>query len=1006
MGTTIRREPNLTSLPKQATPHYENVLNFKGLHVTDNPFTADEASASDMLNVYVDDNNALTVRPRLEKSDDYDTIIGDYTLIKVEPLKNGKILLLLNGTTPVVKLVINNTTYTVSGVGTINVNTCNFYEDGDISVDGKIYLFDENGAKYIKKDGNAYVCGSISDIAYTPTVEIDKDLELGVSTKKEEYNVFTNKYKISYITKETPYDTNLTEFLNKKVTLNTKFRNDTYSFIPENIETIQFFKSPIRAIPGVYSQISMSNNGKILTYVDVQSKQVYISNDYGLNFEVYTASKDNVVYIPSQILKAWVSGDGTCLITIDENGVLTKFKNKIHIADVDLTNLAYNNVTYSCIRFGNSYLNNVYVTTNYSGTKIAFNYMFDIADEQTQHMCIMCLNDDFTTMHIHKKVTGGYLDKFKYLSMNEDGDYCVYWGSQHENAGIICTFNQNSQPNMNFRILSGAPTDPTYPIYIKDNISAVLWLSNTSVGFIALASGLGEYGLFVLNFEKQQVLTNTNYSIKQTSNYDYTHLFMANNAIYIAQPNTNIMKKYNFSVVDGDYIITDVGLDITATTTDCPFNSKIFTTTIIKNGILYDGSLGNLYTNNGYIDDINWISVEYSDYDIAYKINKSTNYMVWRDSLWLYGYKNQLGWSGYVNGKRDFTYFPEDQIFELGIDTTPLGEKSDITGFNVVGDNVASAYKRDKIYLIQPTTINNKDTYLYSECKAEQGNNTMGQTVVTPLSALPIQVNRDGVFALTNLTNVYAADKVATLISGKINEKFLKEDLSNIKLIAFKYWLFIFIPDNTSKVYVYDDRFAEWYYWELPIKVLNVFKTHDNLYCVSDDNVVFKFNPKEKLVNIDTSDAITLYYDDVYTEGEDNCFDAYGVQGKNVVWYWTSQILPLNSVSHAKQLSKTTFIVADSDVTDGYAFNFSIKGWRKKRTLVKSSDLDGTVYSVQATTKRTNINRAHFIQLTVTNAMLENHQLVLSKTLKTDIDTNDQKVRLIGVSFKYKYLEV
>ena len=64
------------------------------------------------------------------------------------------------------------------------------------------------------------------------------------------------------------------------------------------------------------------------------------------------------------------------------------------------------------------------------------------------------------------------------------------------------------------------------------------------------------------------------------------------------------------------------------------------------------------------------------------------------------------------------------------------------------------------------------------------------------------------------------------------------------------------------------------------------------------------------------------------------------------------------------------------------------------------------MYSIQATTKRTNINRAHFIQLTITNAMLENHQLMLNKTLKTDIDTNDQKVRLIGVSMKYKYLEV
>ena len=127
MGTTIRRQPNLTQLPKKVTPHYENIINFKGLHITDNPFTAEASSASDLLNVYIDDTNALTVRPRLEKSDDLDAVVGTYTLVKIEPLTNGKILLLMNGTTPVIKLVINNVTYTVSDVGEINPYMCSFY---------------------------------------------------------------------------------------------------------------------------------------------------------------------------------------------------------------------------------------------------------------------------------------------------------------------------------------------------------------------------------------------------------------------------------------------------------------------------------------------------------------------------------------------------------------------------------------------------------------------------------------------------------------------------------------------------------------------------------------------------------------------------------------------------------------------------------------------------------------------------------------------------------------
>ena len=992
------------------------------MHVTDNPFIADEASASDMLNVYVDDNNALTVRPRLEKNDDYDSIIGDYTLIKVEPLKNGKILLLLNGTTPVVKLIINNTTYTVSGVGTINVNTCNFYEDGDISVDGKIYLFDENGAKYIKKDGSAYVCGSISDIAYTPTVEVNKDLALGKTTEKEPYNAFSTNYKISYATKETPYDTDLSVFVNKKVTLNTAYNNVTKTFTPQNIETIQFWKT----ICGVDANIienthkSMDKSGKTLIYtIPEPINKTYVSTDYGITFELFSAIKDGVSYIPNDVIKAWVSGDGTTIVTLSASGVLTRFKNKIYTGELDTVSYVKNNITYSSTKPGTSvsYINDIMVSMNFTGNKIAFNYMFNMNGSAVKQN-VMIADETLTVDKIYEMSASD--NRAKYLYMNNNGNFCVYAGIDATTPAFIIdtTLSQmatSTQTNPN------AFTIPYNDNYIglamaTSAANCAVWLNDICFAFLGGYQTTGANPVVdkvcVVTITNSTILSGANFSLTSIdsnpfSNPHYPHLFVVNGYLYLSD-NDNVMKKYELSVTNGSYIVNGNPVSLRANIDGWVLENRLTSTTIISGGIFYDinTSLQRIYTNNNYSKDIDWLTVEYTDHTSDYKINKSTNYAIWRDSLWLYGYKNQLGWSGYVNGNRDFTYFPEDQIFELGIDTTPLGEKSDITGFNVVGDNVASAYKRNKIYLIQPTTVNNRDTYLYSECKAEQGNDTMGQTVVTPLSALPIQVNRDGVFALTNLTNVYAADKVATLISGKINEKFLKEDLSNIKLIAFKYWLFIFIPSDISKVYVYDDRFSEWYYWELPIKVLNVFKTHDNLYCVSDDNVVFKFNSKEKLVNIDASDAVTLYYDDVYVEGEDNCFDAYGVQGKNVVWYWTSQILPLNSVSHAKQLSKTTFIVADSDVTDGYAFNFSIKGWRKKRTLVKSSDLDGTVYSVQATTKRTNINRAHFIQLTVTNAMLENHQLVLSKTLKTDIDTNDQKVRLIGVSFKYKYLEV
>ena len=67
MGNTIRREPVNFEIP--ASPNYKflNITDFKGIHISDNPFITDASSARDMLNLYVDETNTLTTRPRLQK---------------------------------------------------------------------------------------------------------------------------------------------------------------------------------------------------------------------------------------------------------------------------------------------------------------------------------------------------------------------------------------------------------------------------------------------------------------------------------------------------------------------------------------------------------------------------------------------------------------------------------------------------------------------------------------------------------------------------------------------------------------------------------------------------------------------------------------------------------------------------------------------------------------------------------------------------------------------------
>ena len=83
MGNTIRRQPISSKIPASPNYRFLNITDFKGLDISDNPFILKPNTASDLLNVYVDENNALSTRPRLEKTHDFSWLIGDGELVGV-----------------------------------------------------------------------------------------------------------------------------------------------------------------------------------------------------------------------------------------------------------------------------------------------------------------------------------------------------------------------------------------------------------------------------------------------------------------------------------------------------------------------------------------------------------------------------------------------------------------------------------------------------------------------------------------------------------------------------------------------------------------------------------------------------------------------------------------------------------------------------------------------------------------------------------------------------------
>ena len=95
MGTTIRRQPVSHNIP--ASPDYKflNITNFGGMSVSSNPFVVSSNTASDCMNVYVDEDNALSTRPRLQPKYDLLKLIGasaSFKTLGVYDLHDGYLL--------------------------------------------------------------------------------------------------------------------------------------------------------------------------------------------------------------------------------------------------------------------------------------------------------------------------------------------------------------------------------------------------------------------------------------------------------------------------------------------------------------------------------------------------------------------------------------------------------------------------------------------------------------------------------------------------------------------------------------------------------------------------------------------------------------------------------------------------------------------------------------------------------------------------------------------------
>ena len=188
MGRTTNKQPVTFAIPK--TPDYKflNITDFKGLNITDNPFTVGANSASDCLNVYVDESNALTTRPRIEK---LFSMTGIKKVLHTYSLEKDVVFHVLNNDNAIKLYHYDGTSLKVIDSIRFNLKEekyCVFEKDDVYYVAGNgIYANYTKNDLVLRKIQNVYV-----PIRYAGDVLTDELAE------DEDRNILTNKYRIAY----------------------------------------------------------------------------------------------------------------------------------------------------------------------------------------------------------------------------------------------------------------------------------------------------------------------------------------------------------------------------------------------------------------------------------------------------------------------------------------------------------------------------------------------------------------------------------------------------------------------------------------------------------------------------------------------------------------------------------------------------------------------------------------------------------------------------------------
>lgn len=311
MGNTIRREPVSFKIPDSPDYKFLNITNFQGIHQTDNPFLADSNTASDCLNVYVDETNTLTTRPRLEKKF---SLPREYETLHIYPVSDGFI-------------------YQVNDKYSGNVEFVHVHNDGGYSPlkndstfkfsSKKVCVLEHEKRYYILDGTKFFVCklsdndfyyhisdGYSDEDTYIPNVSIGSvsSSGLGAEVDDEDYNMLsgycTKTYLWDGLSDSSPALLNSIKFENKDVSVinvDKELKGTTFSIGNQRYVTYSSDRIYIWTIIDDTIEIENSINDSSIKCVSVDGKYYGKISDDEKTLSIYDMSKKHIrtVTIPA-----------------------------------------------------------------------------------------------------------------------------------------------------------------------------------------------------------------------------------------------------------------------------------------------------------------------------------------------------------------------------------------------------------------------------------------------------------------------------------------------------------------------------------------------------------------------------------------------------------------------------------------------------------------------------------------------------------------------------------